>query len=75
LALTYVVGRIVELHSTAELGVKFDPFTVRVKADPPAFADVGETLLITGMFATCPTDKVIAFDVAPPGFSTVIATF
>ena len=47
-ALTYVVVRFVPFHLTTELEMKLVPFTVRVKAVPPAVADEGLRLVVVG---------------------------
>src|ERR1700719_994032 len=43
------VGRSLPFHRTTEPVTKFEPFTVRVKAAPPAAALVGEIVVIAGM--------------------------
>ena len=48
LALTYVVVREEAFHLTTELEMKLVPFTVRVKAAPPAVADEGLRLVVVG---------------------------
>jgi hypothetical protein len=48
-ALTYVVVRFVPFHLTTEPEMKLVPFTVRVKAAPPAVADEGLRLVVVGM--------------------------
>ena len=45
---TYVVVRSVPFHLTSELEMKFVPFTVSVKPDPPAVADEGLRLVVVG---------------------------
>jgi hypothetical protein len=60
------------LKLTAELATKPVPFTVRVKATPPAVALVGEIVVIVG--AGLFTVKVTAFDVPPPGAGLVTVT-
>ena len=69
--LANVVVRGDPFQSTTEPATKFEPFTVSVKAGPPAVALVGEIELIagTGLLMV----NVIAFDVPPPGglFTTV----
>jgi hypothetical protein len=72
--LTNVVVRADPFQFTTEPETKFEPFTVRVKAGPPAVALLGEIELIagTGLLMV----NVIAFDVPPPGraFTTVTET-
>jgi hypothetical protein len=50
--------------------MKFVPFTVRVKPEPPAVAEVGVMLLIVGVGTVMlkPDDD----DALPPAFATVI---
>ena len=45
---TYVVVRFEPFHLTTELEMKLVPFTVRVKAAPPAVADEGLRLVVVG---------------------------
>jgi len=45
---TYVVVRLVPFHRTTEPLTKLLPLTVSVKAAPPAFADKGLRLVVTG---------------------------
>ena len=61
--LTKVVVRLKPFHCTTEAPTKFEPFTVSVKADPPARALGGESVVIpgTGLF----TENVAGFDVLP----------
>ena len=47
-ALTYVVERLLPFQSTVALETKLVPFTVSVKALPPAVAEAGEAELIEG---------------------------
>ena len=72
--LANVVVRADPFQSTTEPETKFEPFTVRVKAGPPAVALLGEIELIAGTGLL--TVNVIAFDVPPPGgaFTTVTET-
>jgi hypothetical protein len=69
--LANVVVRGDPFQSTTEPKTKFEPFTVSVKAGPPAVALLGEIELIagTGLLMV----NVIAFEVPPPGraFTTV----
>ena len=59
-------------HCTTEPLTKFVPLTVRVKAEPPAVADVGLRLVSVGVGLLIV--KGIAPDVTPPGFNTVTFT-
>jgi hypothetical protein len=63
--LTYFVVSPVPFHWTTEAERKFVPFTVRVKAAPPAVALEGEREVAVG--AGLPMVKVSAFEVPPPG--------
>src|SRR5581483_10189845 len=47
-AFTNVVGRSTPFQRTLEPAMKFEPFTVSVKAAPPAGADAGVMVLIDG---------------------------
>jgi len=62
---TKVVVRLEPFQRTTEVVTKFVPVTVRVKAGPPAMADVGLIPVVVGrgfmMVKDCP------FDVPPPG--------
>jgi hypothetical protein len=51
-----VVVRSTPFHRTLELETKLPPFTVRVKADPPAAAEEGEMVerVGTGLFVGVP---------------------
>jgi hypothetical protein len=63
--LTNVVVRADPFHFTSEPLTKFEPFTVSVKAGPPAMALVGTREVATGTgFLTV---NVFAADVPPPG--------
>jgi hypothetical protein len=67
-ALTYVVVRFVPFHLTTELEMKLVPFTVRVKATPPAVADEGLRLVVVGRgLSGTLIVKVWALEVPPPG--------
>jgi hypothetical protein len=70
-ALTSVVARAIPLKLIVEPLTKFVPFTVRVKAAPPAVALAGAMLVIarTGF-----TVKLTAFEVPPPGTGLVTVT-
>src|SRR6185369_17855222 len=62
---------------TIEPATKFDPLTLSVNAGPPAVADTGFRLRITGTgFGVLTTPKNSVFDVPPPGagVNTVIAS-
>jgi hypothetical protein len=65
---TYVVVRANPFHRTDELEIKPVPVTVRVKAGPPAVAELGERVVMvgTGLLAALMV-KVLAVDVPPPG--------
>ena len=65
---TNVVVRFVPFHLTTELEMKLVPFTVSVKAAPPAVADEGLRLAVlgTGLSGTLIV-KVWALEVPPPG--------
>ncbi len=56
-ALTKVVVRAFPLKLTVEPLTKFVPFTVKVKAAPPAMALVGEMLVMVGTNEPSPTDR------------------
>jgi hypothetical protein len=49
--LTKVVVRLDPFHLTVELETKLEPLTVKAKAGPPAFAELGLILLKTGATA------------------------
>jgi hypothetical protein len=67
-ALTYVVVRFVPFHLTTELEMKLVPFTVSVKADPPAVAELGLRLVVVGRgLSGTLIVKVWALEVPPPG--------
>jgi hypothetical protein len=57
-----------------ELGTKFEPYTVKVNAGPPAALELGFSELIagTGMFPV--KVKFTAFEVPPPGAGLVTVT-
>ena len=65
---TYVVVRAAPFHRTEEPVTKPVPVTVRVNADPPAVAELGEmeVRVGTGLFAVLMM-KVRALEVPPPG--------
>ena len=69
---TNVVVRADPFQSTTEPETKFEPFTVRVKAGPPAVALLGEIELIAGTGLL--TVNVFAPDVPPPGPGFVTVT-
>ena len=69
-ALTKVVGRFAPFQRTTEPLTKLLPFTVSVKAGPPATALLGESVVNVGVEAPVIV-KVRALDTAPPGFCTV----
>ncbi len=64
-ALTKAVVRVEPFHCTTEPLTKLVPFTVRVKADPPAVADEGLRPVIVGNGLLMV--KVCAPEVPPPG--------
>ena len=65
---TYVVVRLDPFHCTTEPLMKLLPLTVRVKAEPPAVAEVGLMLVVVGTgLAAALIVKVCAFEVPPPG--------
>jgi hypothetical protein len=65
---TYVVVRFEPFHWTTEPLMKLLPFTVSVKAGPPAVAEAGLRPVVvgTGLLAALIV-KVWAFEVPPPG--------
>jgi len=74
-ALTKAVARAVPLKFTTDVLMKFEPFTVSVKAPEPAVAVAGCRVVIagTGLLAAV-TVKVTALDVPPPGDGLVTVT-
>jgi hypothetical protein len=50
---------------------KFEPVTVKVKAEPPAAAEVGLILKIDGTMGAAVIVKVLDPDVPPPEVNTV----
>jgi hypothetical protein len=71
-ALTKVVVVAVPLKVTTEEELKFAPFTVKVNADPPARANVGESELIAGNGLLTVNEELA--DVPPPGAGLVTVT-
>jgi hypothetical protein len=71
-ALTNVVVRAIPLKLTVDPLMKFVPFTVRVKAVPPAVALLGEIVVTLGIGLL--TVKVTALEVPPPGVGLVTVT-
>lgn len=71
-ALTKVVARALAPKLTNEVETKPVPFTVRVKAAPPALALVGEMVVIVG--AGLFTVKLTGLEVPPPGAGLVTVT-
>ena len=69
-ALTKVVVRFAPFQRTTEPLTKLLPFTVSVKAGPPATALLGESVVNVGVEAPVIV-KVRALETAPPGFCTV----
>jgi hypothetical protein len=67
-----VVERFEPFHLTTEAFMKFVPFTVRVKAEPPAVSLVGLKLVVvgTGLFMV----NVWALDDPPPGVGLTTIT-
>jgi hypothetical protein len=68
----------VPFHRTTELSTKeviLEPYTVRVKADPPTVATLGERLLIVGMALGPPLIlKFTGFELPTPGAGLVTHT-
>jgi uncharacterized membrane protein YedE/YeeE len=71
-ALTNVVVAAVPLNFTVDPFMNPVPFTVNVNAAPPAFALVGESVVIVG--AGLSTVKFTAVEVPPPGVGFVTVT-
>ena len=76
-ALTYTLDSVCapepEFHCTTDPLTKFVPFTTSWKAAPPAVRLAGESVVTVGVTtAAALTVNVTMFDVAPPGFCTVI---
>ena len=69
-ALTKLVVRFAPFQRTTEPLTKLLPFTVSVKAAPPAAALLGESVVNVGVEAPVIV-KVRALETAPPGFCTV----
>jgi hypothetical protein len=63
------VARSLPFHRTTELGTKFKPATVKVKACPPTGVQVGSRELIEGVgfMGEVLIAKFEAFEVPPPG--------
>src|SRR5579871_662728 len=61
---SWVVGRAVPFHSTRAPGSKPLPFTVSVKAGPPASAEFGER--VVRVAGTGARTKMVPLPVAPP---------
>jgi hypothetical protein len=68
--LTNVVGSAVPFHCTVAPERKLAPLTVRVKSDPPAFADAGLRPLMVGVGMLI--GNVVTVEALPPLFVTVI---
>ena len=62
---TNVVGRVVPYQNTVDAPTKPVPFTVRVKAGPPAVADAGLKLVMVGRGLLIV--NVTVFEMPPPG--------
>jgi hypothetical protein len=71
-ALTKIVARVFPLKLTVEFVTNPVPFTVRVKATPPAVVLDGERVVMVGKGLF--TMKLTAFDVPPPGVGFVTVT-
>jgi hypothetical protein len=69
-ALTYVVVKDVPFHWTVEPDTKPEPFTVSVKAAPPAVAVLGLRLVIAGPALIV---NVAPADVTPPLVTAMVA--
>lgn len=54
-----VVVRFDPFHRTVEFETKFEPFTVNVKAGPPAAAELGLMLVSTGAAAETTRPKAL----------------
>ena len=59
--LTKVVGRLVPFHRTVAPDAKLFPFTVSVKAEAPAVADVGDRVVIVGAGVGLLADDIVKF--------------
>jgi hypothetical protein len=70
-ALKKLVGREVPFHMMVELTLNPEPFTVRVKACPPACADDGLRPLIAGVAVAMVNVELL--DVVPPLLTVMIA--
>jgi hypothetical protein len=72
--LTKVVARSDPFQRTTDAETKLPPFTVSVKAAPPAVAEVGLRLLMFGTGFAAVIVNVTEFDEPPPGdgLNTVI---
>ncbi len=68
--LTKVVVRLEPLTWTTDPLIKFVPFTVRVKAAPPAKVVLGEMLVSVGIGLF--TTRANAAEAPPSGFTTVM---
>lgn len=75
MALTKVVGSGFPVHRTTELAVKAEPFTVKVKAAPPACAVEGFRLVMTGSGFVPATliVNVTPFEAAPLVLTVTVA--
>ncbi|HTY77657.1 MAG TPA: hypothetical protein VMI34_07560 [Candidatus Bathyarchaeia archaeon] len=71
---TNVVGRPLPFHCTTELGMKFDPFTVRLRAGPFCGAVVGAIDVNVGTGFGITMLKVAAAAVPPPGAGVTTVT-
>ena len=71
--LTKLVGAVAPFHSTVELAVNPDPFTVRVNVAPPDVAVDGLRLLIAGGTPAVIV-KAEPLDIAAPVLTVTVAT-
>src|SRR5206468_2222014 len=67
LAPAKVVGRSAPFQRTTDVEMKLLPFTVSVKAAPPAVAEVGLMVVIAGTGFAAVIANVTEFEIPPPG--------